>query len=185
MDPIDPLLPYDTAGERRGWRKGVKVAKSVIAESNATDLEDLVEHYGLDVRVDDWQGLDGLVLLGTYNGGRITVYRHSIEAHAKQYGIPDTQVRDAVLAHELGHFLYHEDLTENSRAFVRSELLSRIVSTKSRRDPKPVREAAANGFAVEVLRTQQTYELPVLVEILTSLGKTKSITDSNDKSEFG
>ncbi|WP_231187293.1 hypothetical protein [Haladaptatus sp. DYF46] len=116
---------------------------------------------------DDWHGLDSLVLLGTYRDETITLYRTQIRDVAAANGVPEFQLVEATLAHELGHYLVDVSKIDSRRTQQWRSVVESLFNVSLR--SKVVHEAAANGFCFALLeRRFETSPLFDAPEILIS-----------------
>lgn len=134
--------------EREPREVGSRLADEVVDRYGSTAPREIAAAADIEVCVDEWEGIDGLVMLGTYGGSKITLYSRQIEAYARECGIERTYLTEAVIAHELGH---HFLATTGPSARPNGILQRFLMRCRGSASPKPVREAAANGFALELL----------------------------------
>ncbi len=138
----------------------------MMNDYGTSNPERLAMGAGLTVSEDDWRGLDGLVMLGTYDGDSITLYREQIRAVAANHGVPEFQLVEGTLAHELGHH-YVPVVASEARGVTRwMRALASVLGVKY--ESKAVREAVANGFCFTLLeRRFETSPLFNAPELLT------------------
>jgi len=144
--------------EREPSELGSEIASEVIDRYGSTAPREIAAAADIEVRVDEWDGMDGLVMLGTYGGRTITLYSSQIEAYARDRDIEQTYLTEAVVAHELGH---HFLATADPSARPDGLLKRLLMRCRGSGRPKPVREAAANGFALELLERHRP-DSPIL-----------------------
>lgn len=158
---------FNSSHERRAWVWGRTCAIAVCDEHGTSNPEVLATVSGLDVIEDDWNGLDSLVLLGTYRDETITLYREQIRDVAATNGVPVYQLIEATLAHELGHYLVDLSKIDSPRTQRWRDVAESFLGIDGR--PKVIHEAAANGFCFELLESRfETSPLFDSPEILSS-----------------
>lgn len=158
---------FNSPHERRAWVCGRTCATAVCDEHGTSNPEVLATVSGIDVIEDDWNGLDSLVLLGTYRDGTITLYREQVRDVATANDVPVCQLIEATLAHELGHCLVDLSEIDSSRTKRWRDVAASFFGIDSR--PKVIHEAAANGFCFALLESRfETSPLFDCPEILSS-----------------
>lgn len=158
---------FNSSRERRAWVCGRTCAIAVCDEYETSNPEVLATVSGLDVIEDDWDGLDSLVLLGTYREETITLYREQIRVVATANGVPVYQLIEATLAHELGHYLVELSEIDSPRTQRWRDVAGSFLGIDGR--PKVIHEAAANGFCFALLESRfETSPLFDCPEILIS-----------------
>lgn len=152
------------ARERTAREAGERTADEVVERYGTSDPREIAAAADVPVCDDEWDGIAGLVLLGTYDDGTVTLYPGQIEAHARERGVDRRSLTEAVVAHELGHHFVAATDRSPVAPPDRNGWLSRVLARcRGRAGPKPVREAAANGFALALLERHRPGS-PVLAE---------------------
>ncbi|WP_262177513.1 hypothetical protein [Haloarcula laminariae] len=177
--PSDALL--DTAVEREAWMLGADTATELLERRGTSDPTTLTARLNIRVETEDWDGTGTLVMLGSYDGDVISLYREQIRALAERHDIPTAHLTAGVLAHELGHAVVPDDKLASIHPGSWRRRIGDLFGISSH--AKPIAEAAANGFAFAVLRSE--YPETPLVErprVLTNPGMTAVDSASSPES---
>lgn len=143
----DPTLRFETATEPTVV--GEEMARDVVARYGTRDPWRIAEREALRIEREQWTGVGGVTLLGTYTDGVVTLYPRQIAAKAREDDTSQSALTDAVVAHELGHHLLTDIELPTSRS--RWRRLFRFVTGSETGASRRFEERAAERFTTELL----------------------------------
>lgn len=143
---------FETGEERQAWALGAQRADELLRDSETTNPEQLATEAGIDIVDDEWSSLEQLVILGTHRDSTITLYRTQIRTVASAHDVPELQLVEGTIAHELGHHFVDVSAVTPSHANRWVNVVKSVLGINRHR--KPVLEAAANGFCFTLLEAR-------------------------------
>lgn len=147
--------------ECRAWGAGTQLADDVIERYGTSDPLEIASTAGLEIQVDEWGGMENLIILGTYSEGVVTLYRQQIDAYARDHDVDTDYFQEAVLVHELAHHFISEEPIAGSTSADDLSLFQNIMLLLRPQRSKPIRESTANGLTLALLAKHQPHS-PVL-----------------------
>jgi hypothetical protein len=129
-------------------RQGEAAADRLVREHESSNPGELATATGATVVTDEWSGLDGLIMLGTYADGTITVFEAQVRTVADDGPLSVETVRDVAVAHELAHHVLDSPRMERDDDRGRlTRLVERARGNGRRQRQTVLAEVAAHTFA--------------------------------------
>ncbi|WP_137290451.1 hypothetical protein [Natronorubrum halophilum] len=130
---------------------GRKRARSLRDTHESEDPLTIADELGVEVTMDDWDGLSTMSLFGTYANGRITLYVNQIDGFAETHALSRTAALRLVCAHELGHHLIEtNDVVTREQSSVFRDILTVFGVTTRPSNGRRLVETATHAFALEL-----------------------------------